>query len=252
MITKSEREEVELISWFSQLPGRAILECEIEAMSTLLPNLFGYHLLFIGPHPYTSLVRSSRVQFAAFIDTDGPNEVEALGLPLARAAADDLPVRTDSVDVIVLPHVLEFESQPHRALREIERVLVPDGHLLLSGFNPISMMGLWRLMKRHRGQPWSGQFFSLARLCDWLVLLGFDILEVRYRFFRPPINNQHFLTQTLAFETVGARLCPYLSGTYIVLARKRLTTFTPVRPLWRPKRRLVGMGVAGTASHSAK
>ena len=241
-----------LASWFTQLPGRAILECEVEAMASLLPNLFGYHLLFIGAHPYTSLVGSSRIQFAAFIDIDGLNEVEASELPLVRAAADDLPVHTDSVDVIVLPHVLEFESQPHGALREIERALVPDGHLLLSGFNPISMMGFWRLMKRRRGQPWSGQFFSLSRLCDWLELLGFDILKVRYRFFRPPINHQHVLTQTLAFETVGARLCPYLSGTYIVLARKRLTTFTPVRALWRPKRRLVGVGIAGTASHSAK
>ncbi|MCH9670005.1 MAG: class I SAM-dependent methyltransferase [Gammaproteobacteria bacterium] len=238
--------------WFEELPGRAILSCELEEMASLLPDLFGYHLVFVGAHPYVSLVDSSRVQHASLIDTRSSGQAPVTSeLPMVRASANDLPVGSDSVDVVVLPHVLEFEPRPHDALREAERVLVPEGHLLISGFNPLSMLGLWQLAKRRRGQPWSGKFMSMARLRDWLTLLGFDIVTVRHRFFRPPIGNERFLAKTSRMEAVGTRAWPYLSGTYVVLARKRVTTVTPIRTRWRPRRRLVAVGLAEPSARSA-
>ncbi|MEM7251164.1 MAG: class I SAM-dependent methyltransferase [Pseudomonadota bacterium] len=247
--------ETESHAWFSRLPGQHILASELEVMAELLPDLFGYHLLFVGASPYVTLVESSRIQFASFIDTridTGPAPATAVGtaLPMVHASADDLPVSGDSIDVVVMPHVIEFQERPHDALREAERVLVPDGHLVLAGFNPFGFMGFWRALKRRREQPWNGQFFSLRRVKDWLALLGFDIVKVQHRFFRPPVGSERLLAKVGALEKIGQRGWPYLGGTYVILARKRLTTVTPIRTRWRP-RRLVSVGLAEPAPRSA-
>ncbi len=167
------------------------------------------------------------------------------------AGADALPMASDSIDVIVLPHTLEFETDPHQVIREAERVLIPEGHVVILGFNPWSLWGLWRLfLRRGSYPPWCGNFRGLTRIKDWLALLGFDNIEEQGYFFRPPLQNVRVMQKLGFMENVGARWWPGLAGCYVLLAKKRVATLTPIKPSWR-RSRLVNAGgiVEPTASH---
>jgi SAM-dependent methyltransferase len=168
--------------------------------------------------------------------------------PRIRGSADALPIASDSVDVVVLPHVLEFESRPHEALREAQRVLVPEGNLLICGFNPWSLLGLWRTVLNRRGSvPWRGEFFGLGRVGDWLALLGFDVIGVDNFFFRPPFANDHLMEKLTNLDRFGRTAGGMLAGLYLISARKRISTLTPIKPRWSTQRRLASVGLANTS-----
>jgi SAM-dependent methyltransferase len=158
--------------------------------------------------------------------------------------AQALPILTDSVDVVVLAHTLEFEQDPHQVLREADRVLVPEGHVVILGFNPWSPWGLWHvLVSRWSRPPWSGQFRSLWRIKDWLALLGFDTTVSRGFFFRPPLRHDGVMHRLKVMEKLGQRFWPFAGAVYIIVAKKRVMRPTPIRPRWRPGRSLVGAGL---------
>jgi len=231
-----------LAEWFSHPPGRLILDSEIRQFRELLPNLFGYHLLVVGGHRADEMVATSRILTRTILHRDEVRE--HTGLTGVQAEAGAIPVQSDSVDVVLLPHVLEFDDHPHGSLREAERILVPEGHLIISGFNPWGMMGLWRWFQADpAGTPWGGRFLGLARIKDWLALLGIDVVSTRTSFFRPPFRNERLMHRLEFLEPMGARAWPYLAGVYLLLARKRVTTLTPIKTRWKP-RRLVSVGLA--------
>ncbi len=240
----------QLRAWFASPPGQRLLLAEMEQMGRVLPNLFGYHLLQVGSLGDVDMLSASRVRNRLLLDVDGDSRASGVAASI-RACADALPVASDSVDVVVLPHLLEFDANPHEALREVERVLVPEGHLVISGFNPWSFMGLWRLAaSRKRGAPWNGRFLSLTRLKDWLALLGFDIVDTETYLFCPPFSNDSVVEKLQLLDTLGKRLWPYLGGAYVVVARKRVVTLTPIKPDWRPERKLVAAGWAEPTTRS--
>lgn len=240
----------ELHEWFSRTPGRLVVEAELALVDRTLPDLFGYHIVQVGRLGDADLLSKSRVLHRVVVETDGDGR--SCAYPVVRGGATALPVESDSVDVVLLPHVLEFESRPHEALRESSRVLVPEGHLIICGFNPWSMLGLWRRVARDRdAMPWRGHFLGLNRIRDWLALLGFDVLAQEACFFKPPFANERLLRRLEFMETAGGRAAPFFAGAYLVLARKRVTTLTPIRPRWKPKRRLVPVGLVGPSARVA-
>ena len=238
---------VNLHKWFSSLPGREIVRSELAYINRTLPDLFGYHLVQVGQVGEFDLMEQSRILHRLVVNIDdggGPS-----GYGEIRGAASSLPVESDSVDVVLLPHVLEFESDPHTALREAFRILVPEGHLLISVFNPWSLMGFWRLWGRRTGTPpWHGQFLGVNRIKDWLALLGFDVLHAMPCFFRPPLRGEQLLQRLVFMEKFGQRAFPYLGGSNILIAKKRVSTLTPIRPAWSVRRKLVGVGLDGPAA----
>ena len=242
--------------WLTSAPGALLLEQEIQIASRLLLNLFGYHLVVVGSEAYAPVIQASRILHAAMIvppPTQGcPVAISEAGPRPLVANPDSLPLVSDSVDVVVLPHGLEFTENPHAALREAERVLVGEGHLILTAFNPVGAMGLWRTCLRgRRGAPWSGHFFSNTRVKDWLALLGFDVLMTQAAMFRPPFQNARLLEKLAILEPIGSRMWPYLGATSVILAKKRITTATPIRPRWRRSRRLVSVGIAEPSARTS-
>lgn len=232
-----------LHSWFSSSPGRLILESEIELLDEILPDLFGYHLLQVGRIANADLLSSSRILHRWLVDVD--EESSQGPYSYLRGSPEALPVASDSVDVLLLPHTLEYASRVHDTLREAQRVLVPEGRLLVLGFNPWSWFGLWRLFLHRRGAaPWKGRFLGLPRVKDWLALLGFDDLTIKGHFFRPPLRSENLMQRLQSIERIGHRLPPQLLGAYVLMATKRVTTLTPTRPRWQPRRRLVAVGIA--------
>lgn len=233
--------------WFAAQPGGSILVAESRVLADHLADRFGYHLLQVGVLPGVDLLRASRILHRCVIDLDGG--IADSGYPYLRGRASALPVESDSVDVMLLPHVLEFEPRPHEALREAARVLVPEGHLFVSALNPWSLLGLWRAARRHAGSaPWNGRFLAQGRLRDWLELVGLELLSVNAVFFRPPLRNARVLERLAPLETLGSRLWPVFCGAYVLAARKRVARATPIRSPIRYRPRLVGVGLAGPST----
>lgn len=240
-MSESNALRVGVRAWFTRTPGRLVAQAHKARLDEVLPDLFGFHLLQVGRVGDVDLSEQSRIPHCIMADIDGDGTKPGS----VRCRATELPFESDSIDVVILPHVLEFEDHPHDALREASRVVVPEGHLVVCGFNPRSLMGLWRLLLRKgREAPWHGRFLGVNRLRDWLALLGFDVLSLSPTFFRPPFRNPGLLGRIAFVEAIGRRATPFLGGAYLLVARKRTVAVTPRRPAWRPRRRLVGVGLA--------
>ena len=236
-----------LRAWFASEPGLSVAGAELAMAEEVLPNLFGYHILQLG-NPYAvPMIACSRIQHQAVL----------ANAPLAGAeslccSVDALPIQADSVDVLVLPHVLEFARSPHGVLREAERVLIPEGHLVILGFNPWSLFGLWRLAVGWRGQlPWRGRFVGMPRLRDWLALLGFEIERVEKLSFRPPLKRQGLHLRLEFLERLGSHVWPLFGNVSFVLARKRVVAVRPIRATWARQRRLPATGAIEPTTREA-
>ncbi|MDH5445612.1 MAG: methyltransferase domain-containing protein, partial [Gammaproteobacteria bacterium] len=147
---------------------------------------------------------------------------------------------SDSVDVVVLNHALEFSHNPHQVLREVERVLVPEGHLVIMMFNPWSLWAVNRLLLRWKNTaPWCGKFISATRSKDWLALLGFEVGQSRGYFFRPALQQMTIMERIGWLEKMGQRFWSIFGGGYMLVAKKKTETMTPIRPKWASRRRRV-------------
>ena len=231
--------------WLRSPAGADLLRTEVDRVHAAVGNLFGYHCLQVGELAGADLMSASRILGRTLVDIDGcaPRGT----YPLVASAATSLPIDSDTVDVVILPHVLEFESRPHDALREASRVLVPEGFLVVLGFNPISAIGLRRVFKyRAATAPWCGTFFGTARLRDWLTLLGLDIVDQR-----PCFASRHALLERRPGAASFAEwIPPALASAALIVARKRVNAVLPVRTRWKPRRRLAGVGLAGPSRAS--
>ena len=232
----------QLRAWYVRPLGQLVQATEQDLLNRVLSNLFGYHLVQIGAVGWEEhLLAASRIQHRVVLDKEG---IANGAYDSVSGEPDSLPIATDSVDAIVLPHTLEFAHDPHQILREAERALISEGRLIIIGFNPWSLWGLWRLLRGGRKQaPWCGQFLSQVRVSDWLALLGFGIETVHECFFRPPLGRRAIMNRLAFFDQLGPRWWPVFAGLYVLVAIKRVSTLTPLKPRWRTRRRLLTGGV---------
>ncbi len=229
-----------LEAWLQSAPGEITATMETQLLGRVLPDLFGYHIVQLGTHHRQGLLDSSRITHPIRVHLAADTSLNAD----LHCAEDALPFSPNSVDVLVLPHVLEFADDPRRVLREAERVLIGEGHIVLLGFNPWSWYGLWSLLGRWQGRPpWSGRFIGTTRTKDWLQLLGFDILQVARAGFRPPTRRSGVNRRLEFLERLGAFCWPWLGNTYLLVGRKRVEGVRPLKANWKQRRRVVAGGV---------
>ena len=231
-----------LSQWLKVEPGSLVADAEMAELADVLPDLFGYHLIQIGAYPLRSYTAASRITHRAVCRVGNAAE-DGSGCELA-ADSDALPLAAASVDVVVLPHTLELAAAPHGVLREVERVLVGEGHVVILCFNPLSIWGLWRPFVAWRDRiPWNVRFFSVSRIRDWLTLLGFEISEIRKFVFRPLLGRAGFNRRLAFLEKLGAYCWPFFGAVYLMVGRKRVAAATPIRATWKSRRRVLGSGV---------
>jgi len=241
--------------WYRQYNGRLVLEQLQPRLDDILANLFGFHLLQVGRIAGQDLLSSSRIRHRIVVDSDLLETRDCGGGSYLYAELDHLPIACGSVDVVVLPHSLELHPHAHQLLREIDRVLMPEGYVVIVGFNPWSLWGLSRLFLRLLGrEPWRGRYLSPRRLKDWCALLGMELVHQDCFFYRPPIPYPAIMNRLQFFERLGKRYWPILGGGYILVGRKKVSTLTPIRPSWRMKRsrRYGPVGVAETSAPRRK
>lgn len=228
-----------LQDWFVQYPGRAFLEQEEACLRELLPKIFGYYLVQLGMSGmYDHAMTECRVGCHLVLASN--KNIENIRVD-AQVDMLQLPIAAESVDAVLVPHTLDFTADPHRVLREIERILIPEGRILITGFNPWSVWGIYKLLLRRRKTlPWCGQSISIYRLQDWLRLLDFSVELIKPVMFRPPLQSESMMNRLVFLERAGEKYWPYFSAGYVVQAVKRVSPLTPVRPDWGKRKRALG------------
>lgn len=228
-----------LQDWYSSRLGRSLLHGINDCLDSLLPRLFGYYALQIGCLDQgMDMLAKSRINHRIHLGI-------ATGSVDLLANADYLPFKEDSLDLVLLLHTLDFARDPHGILREIDRILIPEGHVVIVGFNPLSLYGLWKVLPGQRKRvPWCGRFYSLIRLRDWLSLLGFDTLVSHCLGHKLPIQYSGLQQYLATVEKIGHRMVPSLGALNVVLAQKKEVILTPIRPRWVPHQGLLAGNLA--------
>lgn len=212
--------------WYESDLGRYVLEREMAWFDATSADLFGFHALQAGECGIDFL-RANRMPQRYCAGVEGGNP---------RCRPEQLPVASQSLDLLALPHVLEFSPNPHQVLREAERVLRPEGRLLVAGFNPLSLWGLRRALgRREAAAPWHGRFIHLNRLKDWLALLGFELVGGRMACYAPPLNRRHWLDRFGCLEAAGDRWWALGGGIYLLHAVKRVHGMRLIAPKWESR-----------------
>ena len=222
--------------WLDSPPGRYLLAWEQAQLDVAVADVFGYHALQCG-EPAIDALRANRMphRFAALMPDD-PLPVDPARTALRMEHAEELPFDTQSLDLVVLPHVLEFAQDPHQVLREVDRVLRPEGRLIVTGFNPVSLWGLRHLLPAGVVAPFvprAGHLIGVPRLRDWCKLLSFDTERARYGCWRPPCRTQLWLDRTRFLERAGDRWWPICGAVYLVAATKRVHGMRLVGKVWK-------------------
>jgi len=214
-------------SWQDLPNGEFILNEINRELSPWWQKFFGYHLLKLGSLSGGLSSENCTIKHQVTLSS-----FKMLGD--VTADIDDLPLLDQSVDVCILSHALEFALDPHHVVREANRVLIPNGYLIITGFNPFSLASLNKVIPHRRKQtPWNERFFSPMRVKDWLHLMGYEIL-----------SDQRFLHSTLAtkindggiakyWRQFSTKYLPNLGSVYVIIAKKRVLPLTPIKPKWK-------------------
>lgn len=223
-----------ITDWLNELPGSLLNDMEQEQISDFLAHIFGDHLVQMGGLSDLSLVKSSPIPHKVYV-SDGPNlPSKPSGIPTCiQADFVELPFQPNSIDVVVLSHLLEFMAEPKVVLKELHQMLIPNGLVLILGFNPLSFWGLRKLIMKQQGYPWqSSHFWSITRVKHWLHSIGFRFVMQKTFCFRPPLKNAERLRQLLYIEPIGQISAPILGGAYLIIAQKRVYGMTTWKKDW--------------------
>jgi SAM-dependent methyltransferase len=205
---------IDLAAWLQTPPGHHLLAWEQAQVDAAVTDLFGFHALQLGL-PELNGLRANRMPHRWLAGRD------------LLCDFDALPFESASLDLVLLPHALELAPDAHALLREVERVLRPEGRLIVFGLNPASLWGLRQNLGRlrRRGEPYlprDGDFIGYWRMRDWLKLLSFDVEAARFGIYRPPLRSDAWLQRWRWVDGVGSRWWPVLGAVYFIQAVKRV------------------------------
>ncbi len=250
---------IDLHEWFETPAGQYLLAWERQQVDAAVADIFGYHALQLGV-PQLDALQANRMphQWLA-MDHEPPGDERQLRSLTLLSDFTALPFPSSSLDLVVLPHTLEFSPDPHTTLREVERVLVPEGRVVVCGLNPASLWGL----RQSRGRiaqrlgfgslylPGGGEFIGYWRLRDWMRLLSLEVEVGRFGCYRPGLRSEKWLQRFAWMDTLGSRWWPILGAAYFLVATKRVRGMRLLETGWKtaPVR---GRKAVGVASQSHK
>ncbi|MHB8255090.1 MAG: methyltransferase domain-containing protein [Acidiferrobacter sp.] len=219
--------------WFEGALGESLHALEAHRLREILPALPGTFAVQLGWFGRRDLLESSPTAVHLLVDSQGAPK----GPQLVQALPEALPLDSKSVQVVLLPHTLDVSCTPHQLLREAHRVLVPEGHVVIVGFNAMSLWGLSCFLHQRRTRPpWCGEWIGARRLKDWLSLLDFELTHGSMLYYRPPFKRQTLMDRLFFLERIGDRWWPLAAAVYVVVAKKRNPGLTPIVPALRRSR----------------
>ena len=230
-----------LQDWLQTPAGQYLLAWEQSQLQASVADIFGYQALQLGL-PALNGLRDNRMphQWLAVEHAATPGAVSSVVLPTANLVTDfsALPFPACSLDLLVLPHSLELSADPHATLREAQRVLVPEGKIVICGLNPMSLWGWrqWRATRLRLGGdflPEQGEFIGVWRLRDWLRLLGFEVETAQFGCYRPALQSAQWLQRWAWMDRAGPRWWPIMGAAYFLVAVKRVRGMRLLEPTWK-------------------
>jgi hypothetical protein len=225
--------------WLQTSLGRVSLSEEEACLEKFWPDILGDYLLLVGGVEQITLARESRVQqIIVLSENDNLKKQDHV----IQAKYDALPILPNNMDVVLLPHVLEFANNPYQVLREAEISVQPEGYIIVIGFNPFSLWGLRRLFTLRKKAPWLGHFRSAIRTREWLKVLNFEIIKQQYACYRPPIASRGIFKRLGWLEKFYRVCLPFFGGVYVILAKKKVYGMTVRKKGWRKLPHLVRNG----------
>ncbi|MDN5872185.1 MAG: class I SAM-dependent methyltransferase [Nitrococcus sp.] len=233
-------------NWFCTPLGCSLVEAECRLLSQRMACLYARHVLQVGAFARgqrPALFRGAR----QWVLDDWPEA------PVDVAASPvELPLHNETMDIVILIHQLEFSDYPHQILREAERVLSPEGHMLVLGFNPVSVWGLRYLFasRRRGGPPSNGRYRSQARIEDWMRLLGLEIERKDRLHFSPPLNNRGLFGRLRRREEVAPSFLRWVGGVHLTIGQKRVGGRIPAQPVRRPRLAVIPGALGQPSSRS--
>lgn len=245
-----------MTDWLKTPPGEYLLAWEREQFDQAVSDIFGYHALQLGfaeldalrtnrmPHQWLAVLSSQHALSYQTETAAGSSRQNPRSLVAMVTDAGALPFSANSLDLLVLPHALELSQDPHATLREVERVLVPEGRVVISGLNPTS---LWAMRQRRahfyqrfgRSQlflPEAGEFIGYWRLRDWLRLLNFEVESARFGCYRPAFQTDQWLSRFEWMDKAGSRWWPIFGAVYFLVAVKRVRGMRLLEPAWKTRK----------------
>ncbi|MDU0355403.1 methyltransferase domain-containing protein [Paraglaciecola aquimarina] len=200
-------------------------------LSEISRTFFGYHLVRLGY--LSSEIRLPHCPIKHQVSMTGQLQAETSLL----AKSTDLPIAENSVDTFVLAHELDFSNDPHQILREVDRAIMANGYLVLTGFNPFSLCGLFKHLPFNKGSVLhEARFFSCGRVKDWLQLLGFEIIDTKHLLFNE-LFLQRRIHQPSKWNAWATHYFASLCTMYIIVARKREIPLSIIKPKWQSNRK---------------
>lgn len=234
------------VDWLGTPQGHYVRQWVETRHDQLVADIFGFNAVQIGL-PQLDLLRANRMPFRFYCGEDASNSVQVLATPL------ELPFATGSVDLVVLPHVLEFSDNPHQVLREVERVLVPEGSVIVTGFNPFSLWGAKRRLSRQPlDAPWRGRYISVPRLKDWCKLLNLETHMGCFGCYAPPLSQEKWLRRWRFMEPAGDRWWGFAGGVYMLQAIKRVHGMRLITPSWKDRNAAKAKALAPVIQRQSK
>jgi len=214
-----------LSAWFNSTLGQQVLASEKEALDALVPEIYGYHLMVLSVINNTQLCDQCPVSHHFSLSPCPSNAAQA------RAAFEKLPVQEESVDAAILHHAIEYSTKPHQLLAETARTIIPNGYIVLVGFNPWGMLQLRKWVGRYCLRNDHSRYHRLNRnrIIDWLRLLDFDVVYKKNAGFDVPVNynTPQWIRKLLSITT------PFSGSFYIVVARKTKVPVTMIKTPWK-------------------
>jgi SAM-dependent methyltransferase len=202
-----------------------VLGWEQKCFDRIVADVFGFHAVQIGLPQINALSENRMPLHALLVNSqDSRKDAHRFSWRVIEGNANELPFANESIDLIVLPHVLEFAADPHQILREVDRVLLPEGRLVISGFNPASLWGARQYLSRLIGNPYlprDGQFIGLLRIKDWLQLLNYSLDRGHFGCYKFPLHGEPSMNRMDFLEPMGNRWWPIFGAVFIVSAIKR-------------------------------
>ena len=236
-----------LCAWWETAIGRALLAAESELLGEALEDVFGWELLQVGAWGSgRELLAGSRARRQSLIAGAAFS-----GSANILARPSQLPVTSDCIDAVLLPHTLEFAPDPYAVLREVDRVLVGEGQLLVLGFRPWSLWGMRARWSRSGFPPGMRRVLSERLLREWLVLLGFEVVAARRYLYLSPWSRGLARGEGTGRMLRAGLTYPLPAGAFLLKARKRVYTLTPVRGRFREKPAVIGGLVKPTTRSQA-
>lgn len=224
--------------WYATPAGESVLARVQGIVGRMSADIFGYYALEMGVlSGHHAFLQDSRISSRFSLGMTPDDSVSLLGSP------EHLPLTFHNLDLIVGSHVLDCTPHPHQVLREMERVLVPEGHCILVGFNPFSFKGMGQLRYLYRRHRAPCHYYSTFRIREWLSVLGFDVLEVVSAGFCPTVGEHYLFERTRWMDQLGERLRLVTGNVHIIHAQKKVSKLTPILPKARVRKPVLKPGM---------